>query len=157
MVVHIQTATLIVSNLPRTLHTYSSHGRILHDLRAWRALLMETVGAAARYYTHDDDETRLWDELLLIPDALTDAPPPSPKVVFVFEGAELVDRHYLNQLIFHFAPDVMGDRLMQTLFEVELASSRAQKQRQSPFSVTPTSEAATRVDARAVGSGGGCG
>lgn len=115
--VHVLASVIRIGEANYNVHVFWSGGTVLFDLNAWRLLLAEVFGTATRYYMHDEEEAKLWEDL-----GLTESPKlkePTPSITFEVGGLVLVDRGFLCRLIHFFSPSDDGANLSQTLARLE--------------------------------------
>jgi hypothetical protein len=97
--------------------------RVFYDFYEWRCMLWELSGVAARCFTHDACEERLWRELEL---AHSDIKPESALLLqMTIAGGKptegrYVDRQCLSQLIFALEPTRDGCALIYALAQIEI-------------------------------------
>ncbi len=99
----------------RTVNLLTFRSAVFFDFYEWRGLLCEFSGAAARCFTHDACEERLWRELELAEPTAK----PEPALLACRSG-RYVDRHFLSQLIFALEPTREGCAMIYALSQLEI-------------------------------------
>ena len=116
----------------RTVNLLTFRSAVFFDFYEWRGLLCELSGAAARCFTHDACEERLWRELELAEPTAK----PEPALLACRSG-RYVDRHFLSQLIFALEPTREGCAMIFALSQIEIYCARKQQQQQHQADSAP--------------------
>jgi hypothetical protein len=115
---------------PRALHVLTFRGVVFYDFNEWRCMLCELSGAAARCFTHDACEERLWCELEL---AHTDVKrTEAARLLCSRREGRYVDRQALSQLIFTLEPTRHGCALIYALSQIEIHCTTTNAAASSP-------------------------